>query len=105
MSKAINLGGAKKKSISQMAKRQEKEGTEKKEGKRERKLPRSGDVAFDENEVGKVIKELKVVTPNSLASQLNVRVGVAKRILDSLESKGQVKLVAGSNRLRIYSLS
>jgi len=99
------LGGAKKKSISQMAKRQEKEGTEKKEEKREKKLPRSGDVAFDENEVGKVIKELKVVTPNSLASQLNVRVGVAKRILDSLESKGQVKLVAGSNRLRIYSLS
>jgi len=99
------LGGAKKKSISQMAKRQEKEGTEKKEEKRERKLPRSGDVAFDENEVGKVIKELKVVTPNSLASQLNVRVGVAKRILESLESKGQVKLVSGSNRLRIYSLS
>lgn len=99
------MGGAKKKSISQMAKRQEKEGTEKKEEKREKKLPRSGDVAFDENEVGKVIKELKVVTPNSLASQLNVRVGVAKRILDSLESKGQVKLVAGSNRLRIYSLS
>ncbi len=99
------MGGAKKKSISQMAKRQEKEGTEKKEEKRERKLPRSGDVAFDENEVGKVIKELKVVTPNSLASQLNVRVGVAKRILESLESKGQVKLVSGSNRLRIYSLS
>ncbi|MBO3804070.1 MAG: hypothetical protein JTT11_09440 [Candidatus Brockarchaeota archaeon] len=106
MPQAISLGGAKKKSISQMAKKQEKEGTaEKKEEKRERKVPKSVYLDFDGKEVEKALKELKVVTPNSLASQLNVRVGVAKRILDSLEDEGRVKLVSGSNRLRVYSLS
>ncbi|MGQ9514403.1 MAG: 30S ribosomal protein S25e [Thermoproteota archaeon] len=99
------MGGAKKKSISQMAKQQEKEEAEKKEEKRERKTLKSGKETFDKNELEKALRELKVITPNSLASQLNIRVGVAKRILASLERKGQVKLIAGSSRLRIYSPS
>jgi ribosomal protein S25 len=102
------MGGVKKKSISQMAKQQERESMEKKEEKREerreKKPLKSFKEFFDENEVDKALKELKVITPNSLASQLNIRVGAAKRILANLERKGQVRLVAGSSRLRIYSL-
>jgi ribosomal protein S25 len=103
------LGGAKKKSISQMARQQqlkdEASKKEKKEEKKDRKSTRSVNEVYDENEVTKAIKELKAVTPHALAGQLNVRVGVAKRILKSMDEKGLARLVSGSSRIRVYSSS
>ena len=102
------MGGAKKKSISQMARQQQlkdEASKEKKEEKEKRKAPTSVNELYNENEVAKAIMELKAVTPYALASQLNVRVGVAKRILRGMEEKGTVKLVSGSSRLRVYGPS
>jgi len=102
------LGGAKKKSISQMARQQQlkdEAGKEKKDEKEKRKTAPSVNELFNENEVTKAIMELKAVTPHILAAQLNVRVGVAKRILRGMEEKGTVKLVSGSSRLRVYGPS
>ena len=103
------MGGAKKKSISQMARQQqlkdEAAGKEKKEDKEKRKTSTSVKELFDEGEVLKAIKDLRAVTPNALAAQLNVRVGVAKRVLRGLEEKGSVKVVSGSSRLRVYGPS
>jgi ribosomal protein S25 len=105
----MRLGGAKKKSISQMARQQqlkdEAAGKEKKEDKEKRKTSKSVKELFDEGEVLKAIKDLRAVTPHALATQLNVRVGVAKRVLRGLEEKGSVKVVSGSSRLRVYGPS
>jgi len=102
------LGGAKKKSISQMARQQQlkdEAGKGKKEEKEKRRASTSVKELFDENDVMKAMKELKAVTPHALAAQLNVRVGVAKRVLRGMEEKGSVKLVSGSSRLRVYGPS
>jgi len=102
------LGGAKKKSISQMARQQQlkdEAGKEKKEEKEKRKASTSVKGLFDEIEVLNAIKDLKAVTPHALAAQLNIRVGVAKRILRGMEEKGSVKFVSGSSRLRVYGPS
>jgi ribosomal protein S25 len=97
------LGGAKKKSISQMARQQQLKDEASKEKKEEkRKAPTSVNELFNESDVAKAISELKAITPYSLAAQLNVRVGVAKRILRGMEGKGTVKVVSGSSRLRVY---
>lgn len=102
------MGGAKKKSMSQMARQQQlkdEAGKEKKDDKGKRKTSTSVRELFDENDVLKAIKALKAVTPHALATQLNVRVGVAKRVLKGMEEKGSIKLVSGSSRLRVYGSS
>ncbi|MEM0440724.1 MAG: eS25 family ribosomal protein [Candidatus Caldarchaeum sp.] len=55
------------------------------------------------DEVKDYVKTVKVLTPSSLAERFKIRVSVAKALLKELASKGIVKEVTGSNRIRIYS--
>src|SRR6266851_5089539 len=100
------LGGAKKKSMAQMEKTQG--GQDKKEeapqqGKKGKgktvaeKRPR-GLAAPDVSEVQK----MGAITPFALASQLNLRLSVAKDLLEDLERRRVVRLVGGNARIRIY---
>ncbi len=103
------MGGAKKKSISQMEKAQIlKERKEKKE-KRERaqagtteRLFRIG-FSYDEGKVIDAMNKMKVITPSTLASQLNITLSAAKELLRDMERKRLVRQVLGNSRLKIFS--
>ncbi|HYU55436.1 MAG TPA: hypothetical protein VEL71_04365 [Candidatus Dormibacteraeota bacterium] len=108
------MGGAKKRSMAQMEKTQdqpdkgkEEAGGQPKKGgktksvaeKRSRGLqaPDMNDPKFL-GEVGK----MSAITPYSLASQFNVKLSVAKDLLEELERRKLVTLVGGNARIRIY---
>ena len=104
------MGGAKKKSMAQMEKTQVQQGKEEpqqqKKGKAKtvaEKRPRglqSPDVS-DPKFLSEVQK-MGAITPFSLASQFNLRLSVAKDLLEDLETRRLVRLVGGNARIRIY---
>jgi ribosomal protein S25 len=106
------MGGAKKKNMAQMEKQQvqqdkKPEPTKKAKGKTvaEKKtaginLPNLDDAKF----VGELSK-IGALTPYSIASQFNVRLSVAKDILDELERRRLVTSVSGNARIKIYKLA
>jgi ribosomal protein S25 len=106
------MGGAKKKNMAQMEKQQvqqdkKPEPAKKAKGKTvaEKKtaginLPNLDDAKF----VGELSK-IGALTPYSIASQFNVRLSVAKDILDELERRRLVTSVSGNARIKIYKLA
>lgn len=105
------MGGAKKKSMAQMEKTQvqqdkKDDAAPSKKGKGKtvvEKRPRglqSPDVS-DPKFLGEVQK-MGAITPFSLASQFNLRLSVAKDLLEELERRRLVTLVGGNARIRIY---
>lgn len=111
VSDEIELGGAKKKSIAQMEKSQVHQ-EEKPEAKKTKtkpsaeqkgrgiELPNINDSRF----LGELSK-MSVVTPFSLAYHFNLRLSVAKDVIEELERKRLVRPVAGNARIRIYQPS
>ncbi len=109
------MGGAKKKSMAQMEKQQVQEdsGSKKPEpakkakGKQiaEKKSSGIGMPNFDDTKFISEISKMGALTPYSIASQFNVRLSVAKDILEELERRRLVKPVAGNARIRIYKLA
>jgi len=102
------LGGAKKKSISKIEDAQgaqEKQQQPKKAKgkgefeKKERsiKLPDVNDAKFLSD-----LSRMGALTPYSLASQFNLKISVAKDLLEELARKSLVKPVGGNARIRIY---
>ncbi len=63
-------------------------------------LPNLDDTKF----VGELSK-LGALTPYSIASQFNVRLSVARDILEELERRRLVKSVGGNTRIKIYKLA
>lgn len=57
--------------------------------------------ALDDKVVGEVSK-MGAITPFALASQFNLRISVAKDMLEELERKQLIRSVGGNSRLRIY---
>lgn len=107
----IKLGGSKKKSMAQMEKTQDQtdkkdEPAQQKKGKgktvaekrpRGLQAPEIGDAKF----LGEVQK-MGAITPYSLANQFNLRLSIAKDILDELEKRRLITVVGGNARIRIY---
>src|SRR5881396_2189086 len=103
------MGGAKKKSMAQMEKTQvgsdkKEEPAQPKKGKtvaekrpRGLQAPEIGDPKF----LGEVQK-MGAITPFSLANQFNLRLSVAKDLLEELEKRKLITLVGGNARIRIY---
>jgi ribosomal protein S25 len=105
------MGGSKKKSMAQMEKTQDQpdkkeEPGQQKKGKsktiaekrpRGLQAPEIGDPKF----LGEVQK-MDAITPYSLANQFNLRLSVAKDVLDELEKRKLITLVGGNARIRIY---
>jgi len=101
----LRMGGAKKKSLAQMEKMQEKKADTGKKGKAkavEKKtrgidVPDVGDTRFLTE-----LSKMNAVTPYALASQFNLRISVAKDLLQELEKKRLVRPIGGNARIRIY---
>jgi len=58
----------------------------------------------DQKFIGEVSK-IGALTPYSIASQFNVRLSVARDILEELERRRFVKSVGGNARIRIFKLA
>lgn len=99
------MGGAKKKSLVQMEKQQKiKEEEPKKEAKKAKASVEKKTGAVDLPDLSSKeflgeLSKMKAVTPYGIASRFGLRISVAKDVLEELEKRGAVQLIAGSNRL------
>ncbi|NPA84515.1 MAG: hypothetical protein GXO07_00740 [Crenarchaeota archaeon] len=50
----------------------------------------------------KAIRGMKFVTPTSLSEKMGISVGLAKRVLRDLETKGVLKLYSKNRRVQVY---
>ncbi len=105
------MGGAKKASLAQSEKQQQMQ-TSKQEGKQPKgaktkanpeKKAGSGDISdLSEKELVAELSKMKAITPYQVASRYNVKVSIAKDVLQRMESRGQIHLVASSGGLKVY---
>ena len=108
------MGGAKKKSMAQMEKTQQQQDTKTDAGGQGKK-PKGGakgpgdkrprGLNYPEVNDPKMLGEIKrmaAITPYGLASQFNLRLSIAKDLLEDLAKRNIVKLVGGNARVRIY---
>jgi len=92
-----------KKSLKKMEKTQD--AVAPKEEKKKEKIVGSVDaIHANSPELMDAMKKMKAITPPAIASQFNLKVSVAKKILEELDAKGAIKLVAHTNNLRVYAL-
>jgi small subunit ribosomal protein S25e len=102
------MGGKKKLTLKQIERMQARR-SEKREAKpsgpteRERKPasimlpnPKSDRVVSE-------IKKMRTLTPFTVASRFNLRLSVAKDLLEELEQKGIIRFVSRSRNLKIYT--
>ena len=48
------------------------------------------------------IKKLKVLTPYTVASRFDIRLSLARDLLEELEQRGVIQYVSGSKNIKIY---
>jgi len=104
------MGGKKKLTIKQMERTQEKkdEGQEKKKGGKsggaasEKKAPGIMLPDLKSEKIIGEIKKMKAVTPYAVASRFNLRLSVAKDMLDELTQRGVLEYVSAGKSLKIY---
>ena len=103
------MGGSKRKSMAQMEKTQDQadkkdEPKEKKgKGKIIEKRPRGLQTPdLSDPKFISEVQKMGAITPFSIASQFNLRLSVAKDLLEDLEKRRLVKIVGGNARIRIY---
>jgi ribosomal protein S25 len=108
------LGGAKKKSMAQMEKQQVQQDKKPEPAKKTKgKTPvsegkKTTSITLPNFEDEKFLGELTKIgalTPYSIATQFNVRLSVARDILEELERRRLVKAEGGNARIRIYRLA
>ena len=108
------MGGAKKKSLAQMEKQQVQQdkkpepSTKKGKGKTISEAKKSASINLPNFEDEKFIGELSkmgALTPYSIATQFNVRLSVARDILEELERRRLIKSEGGNARIKIYRLA
>jgi small subunit ribosomal protein S25e len=104
------MGGAKKKSMSKMEMNERTDQDQ----KTQKKAKGKGKLDFEKKEKSmripdinnkKLISDLSkmgAITPYAVASQLNLRISLAKDLLDELEKKQLIKSVGGNSRVKIY---
>ncbi len=94
-----------KKSLKKVEKTQEtKEKSEKKE-KRDKIIGAVEIPDASSDEVMQALKRMKAITPNSVASQFNLKVSIAKKMLSELEAAGTLELAASSQNIKVYALN
>lgn len=60
---------------------------------------------FDDPKFTGELSKMGALTPYSIASQFNVRLSVARDILEELERRRLVTSVGGNARIRVYKLA
>ncbi len=103
------MGGAKKKSMAQAEKQQtlqstKQEKTDKKKASKpaEKKLGGIDLPNVKDKELMAELMKMKAITPYSVATRYNLKIGIAKDLLENLEKGGNIQRVAGNSALRIY---
>jgi ribosomal protein S25 len=107
------MGGQKKKNISQMDKAQQIQEQKRDEDKKSKGRKPVTDVKqrsvdlpnINDEKLISEIKKMKVLTPYSVSSQLNVKISLAKDLLKELEDKNIIESVEGNSRIRIYQVA
>lgn len=105
------MGGSKKKSLSQMMKSQEVTGRKDEAKKKDEKGRTDGRTTrgdlprIESKEFLTELAKMRSVTPYMVASRYNVKISVAKDILEQLRARGVVQVVSGNNRLRIFHVA
>lgn len=102
------MGGKKRLTLKQMermqARRQEgKESTPKRSY--EKKAAGIVSPNYRSQKVISELKKMKVLTPYTVASRFDLRLGVAKGFLKELEKRGVVEYISGGANLKIYKPS
>lgn len=82
-----------------------KEKPKDKESKVEKTIGRLDMPDVNSKELLDNLVKMKAITPTQLAAQLNVRVSVAKRVLDDLKERNVVNLVSSTQNIKVYTLS
>ena len=105
------MGGAKKASLAQSEKQQQMQ-TSRQDGKQPKgvkpkaapeKKAGSSDISnLSEQELVAELTKMKAITPYQVASRYNVKVSVAKDILQKMEHRGQIHMVASSGGIKVY---
>jgi len=103
------MGGKKKLSLKQIERTQDKkdEASEKKKGGKsglapERKAPGIMPPDLRSDKTIAEIRKIKAVTPFAVASRFNLRLSVAKDMLDELAQRGVLEYVSSGKNLKIY---
>jgi ribosomal protein S25 len=60
---------------------------------------------FDDPKFNGELSKLGALTPYAIATQFNVRLSVARDILEELERRRLVKPVGGNARIKVYKLA
>ena len=95
-----------KKSLKQIEKQQKKsENTDrKKTGKIEKTIGSIKISDINREELIQNLSKMKAITSTGLASQYNVKVSVAKNLLEELINEKIIEMVSRSHNLKVYSL-
>ncbi|MEM2875408.1 MAG: 30S ribosomal protein S25e [Candidatus Bathyarchaeia archaeon] len=101
------MGGKKRLTLSQAEKIQRRTQEPKKKTSRgaegqEKKILGITPPRIKDDEAVKELRKLKVLTPYSIASKYDLRISVAKDLLESLEKKGFIELVSKNRNIAIY---
>lgn len=108
------MGGAKKKNLAQMEKQQIQQDKKpeppgkKGKGKAGPEAKKSAGIGlpnFDDEKFMGELSKLGALTPYSISNQFNVRLSVARDILEELERRRLVKAEGGNARIKIYRLA
>jgi ribosomal protein S25 len=59
---------------------------------------------INSNEVMSAIRGMKAITPTGVATRFNLKISVAKRMLNELEKRGTIKLITRSKNLKVYDM-
>lgn len=103
------MGGKKKLSLKQMERMTAKQAPEKKKeskagsgGAPEKKVAGITPPDLKSEKVLSELKKLKVLTPYIVASRFELRLSVARDMLEELQERGVVQFVSGSRNTKIY---
>jgi len=103
-------GGKKKPTMAQMVKTQQKEDKAKSKGSGRTSASTGGERKtlgiiqpnLNDKAITKELQKMKVLTPYAVASRFNLRVSVAKDLLEELHHQGVITYVAGGRHTKIY---
>jgi len=102
------MGGKKKLTLKQMERNSEKRDEATKRGGKstgappEKKAPSINQPDLRSDKILGEIKKMKALTPFTVASRFNLRLSIARDMLDELVQKGIIEYVSGSKNLKIY---
>ena len=103
------MGGKKKLTLKQMERTEEKKGEAPKRGggkttapMAERKAPGIIPPDLKSDKILGEVKKMRAVTPYAVASRFNVRLSVARDMLEELTRRGVLDYVSGNKNLKIY---